>query len=208
MGNSKLLKKVYQMLEECEKEHTFQGTIQELNTSADYAARLVRGLTVETNDGMRTVNFSGFLNSDPVVNTSHLKFADEVIVLGSQHRQRENETVPRLILYPTDQQLLLARTRKSPYWEDWVIVVCYVLSGVLGGLSIFAFGFYNHPFTVLVVVGAAFLYIILGGTLWYSKFSRRDRVLDFNSEEWDEIIETIAARFPNAIEQWFQKLGE
>ncbi len=212
MGDSAIVKRFRRLLEECEKEHVFNGTIRELDTPIEYAQHLVRGIKVESHYETRQIRFARDFRNELDMEIGPLNTDDEVVVLGCQSEQKGSDTFPRIILLPKERIMILARTREPMGWQggwyEWgfvgSIIVAIALSAV-GSLAFIYDSFNFNPFDLYsfvpwTIMGVIFFFIAMG-IEWYNKFSKRERVLDFNSEEWDEIIETIAGRFPSVIGQ-------
>jgi hypothetical protein len=204
MGDSKIVNKVWRLLEDSTADHVFEGEILNLEAPVAYAKHLVRGMRIETDEGIRQARFEGSFQNSPVMNTDSLKIGDTIVVIGCEvKRKKWIETSPRIILRPNDRTILLARESVPMKWKggwaDWTKVFCYIVGvvlGVLGVISIFTIDYYQ-PLTVLLGLTSVFLIVMTDWVIdWYVRFSRRERVIHCNPKEWDTFVETIASRFP------------
>ena len=204
MGDSKIVNKLWRLLEDSTAEHVFEGEILNLEAPVAYAKHLVRGMRIDTDGGIRRARFESSSRNSPEMNTEPLKIGDTVTVIGCEvERLKEVETSPRIILRPKDQTMLLAREPVAMKWEggwaDWTKVVCYILGTILVILSLFTYDYYEPFSTFSILLGLLGVFLVL--TIdWvidlYVRFSRRERVIHCNPKEWDVFVETVASRFP------------
>jgi len=202
MGDSRIVKKFLRLLEECEEEHIFEGTIRELDTPIDYAKHLVRGMSVESTAELRKVRFAMDLRNEPYMKIGTLKVDDAVVIIGCQLRQKENETSPKIILLPKERAMILAREPEPIGWQggwgEWGIVVSYVGAGVLGTIAffmIFLLGNFDLYTFMPWIAGLYLFFFITIGIEWYSKFSRRERVINCDTKDWETITGEISEKY-------------
>ncbi|MFW9768098.1 MAG: hypothetical protein ACFFF9_02240 [Candidatus Thorarchaeota archaeon] len=201
MGDSEIIKKFRRILEECEEEHVFNGTILELDTPIDYAPYRVRGISVEAASGLHKVRFSRNFRNDLDIEIAPLNIEDEVVVFGRQSKQKENETSPIIILLPKERTMILAREREPTGWQggwsEWSVVGSAVVALVLSAVGMYIVYFEeSSSYTPLEwFVGAYFFFFLMLGLEWYNKFSKRERVIHCNPKDWEIITEEVSRKY-------------
>ena len=199
------------MLEECEEGHVYVGKIIDFDTVAYVPKeRLTKGMTVDSKEGPHRVNFTRFTKNTPVVDTSSLNVGNQVLVLGKQYGNRQNSTIPEIIMITERQQLLFARERDMFSWKgdlaDYVQALSYLLALILCGISQFSF-FLNFPLgllqstTISLQIGsiALIFFIIMIGVDWYRSYVVRSRVVQCDTETWNIVRDEISKRFSISI---------
>lgn len=191
-----------QPLAQCEAEHIFQGAISEFETVGPVPKdRLTKGMLVDGDNRLHHVNFSLSLREGSGVNTSHLNVGESVIILGKQHSLRNTATFPILIMLPEKRKILLSRTPDDNRWGapgDTIIAILYILGCAIGSIGIFGPFFLPMDFAYWGAIGIIALVSLLlfFGIIRYQNYTRRDRVLSFNSDEWNNVMVFMRNRLP------------
>jgi hypothetical protein len=203
MGNSlpttSIQKKLERMLDLCTADHVFKGTIFEFDTVGSVPKeRLTKGMFVDRREGMRRVIFYDTVGGTCMVNTLLLNIGDSVIILGKQHRQRETATFPMLIMHSETQTLLFSREPETNQWSasDTALSIVYVI-----GLFIIAITYLiqflstNWFHWILLDVAAVVIFLVFFVIVMYQRYLRRERVVHFDSQGWEHVVNIINNRF-------------
>jgi Flp pilus assembly protein TadB len=133
-----------------------------------------------------------------MVNTLLLNIGDSVIILGKQHRQRETATFPMLIMHSETQTLLFSREPETNQWSasDTALSIVYVI-----GLFIIAITYLiqflstNWFHWILLDVAAVVIFLVFFVIVMYQRYLRRERVVHFDSQGWEHVVNIINNRF-------------
>lgn len=205
MGHSltttSIQKKLERMLDLCTADNVFKGTILEFDTISPVPKeRLTKGMLVETKEGMRRVNFCASIEGSSGVQASSLNIGDSVIVLGTQHKQRENATLPYLIMLPERQTQLVSKEPPSLQWGglgDTIQVIFYVFVSILSTIAVLApLTFpYNWPYWLPLYITLITFFLLFFVIEWHQRYIRRARVFRFDSGGWTQVTAMINSKF-------------
>ena len=208
MGDSKIINKFQRLLEECEKEHIYQGTILDF-VKVDYVPkeRHVSGIIVTGKKGTHRVEFA----SGPkkyIENVSQFRIGDEVMVLGKENQLRSNTTTPSIILLPEEDTIVLSKEHgyiKMQRWADYAQAVLFFFAIILGVISwigdfVFTFllGPYFHPYPLIITLSAGGAALLILGVILlelYSQYDYRERVIRCDPDTWISLNNEIILKF-------------
>ena len=166
--------------------------------------RLAKGMIVDSSEGTHRVNFTRFTKNKPVVDISPLNVGIQVLILGKQHGDRENSTIPDIIMIPDRHLVLFARERDMFSWKgdlaDYVQAVSYLFGIILGVIAQLIFfiplgSFQNWTMSLQLGSIAIIFIIIMIGVDWYRSHGRRSIVVRCDSDTWKIISDEVTKRF-------------
>ncbi len=199
------------MLEECEKEQVFRGTIGDFDT-VDYVPkeRHTKGMKVTSKEGTHQVDFySG--STKYIEDASSIKIGVEAIVFGKENPHRPNNILPAIIMVPKENLVLLAREKENFRSEGWVEnaqIVSIILSLILGTISwlsndvpilLFNTLFMYWELTFWFGLGSFLFFLLFIAINIYGRHTRRGRVVRCDPETWNTIKDEVFKRFAISI---------
>ena len=211
MGDSKVIKKFHRLLEECEEDHIYQGTILDF-VKVDYVPKekYATGIIVTGKSGTYRVEFASG-QKKYIEDVSAFNIGDEVLVLGRANPLRPNTTLPSIILFPEEEAVTLSREHpeyKFYGWVDYAQVLFYLLAGILGVISFFGdiifsilYGPLNFNRSLVYWSGVGAI-LLLVGILFLDAYIRhvyRERLVLCDEETWRTINEELRDWFADIL---------
>jgi hypothetical protein len=211
MGDSKVIKKFLRLLEECEDDHIYQGTILEI-IKVDYVPkeRYATGIIVTGKTGIHRVEFASG-HKKYIEDIASFNIGDEVLILGKENHLRPNTTLPSIILIPEEEAVVLSKEHpeyRFHGWVDYAQVVFYIIGSIFGVLSLFGdlifsmlYGSFNFNRPLVYWFGFVAILSLLGIFLLdaYSRHVYRERLILCDTDTWNIINGEIIDRFGEIV---------